>query len=308
MGDITAIVAPLVNFGITTTTTGSRTVEINANGLTQDISVSLADGSIFSVSSELLDRDGDNLTVSYSASAAGRYTDTLILRSGETETRALVMVQVLMPITIAEAVSLPDYSIAYLNPVVVTKKYDSYIYIRDASGSMLIFDRGNGETGKPYGQGLVAGDPLTGVMGRMLNYYGVPELSPTQAFSVGSTGEVLPEQAGATVDSADVCRYLQLDSVVFSSQTQLTYRGRTYAVVNKFNLSDFIEQKSTRVTCIVSYDWDVVTLYIVSQTEYPATALDTPSLGERAARLIMRDGIVYVETDHGLYTLTGNKQ
>ncbi len=307
MGDITAIVAPLVNFGITTTTTGSRTIEINANGLTQDISVSLADGSIFSVSSELLDRDGDNLTVSYSASAAGHYTDTLILRSGETETRALVMAQVLMPMTIAQAVSLPDYSITYLNPVVVTKKYDSYIYIRDASGSMLIFDRGNGETGKPYGQGLVSGDPLTGVIGRMLNYYGVPELSPTQAFSVGSRSEVLPEQAGATVDSADVCRFLQLDSVVFSSQTQLTYRGHSYAVANKFNLSDFIEQKSTRVTCIVSYDWDVVTLYIVSQTEYPVTALDQPASDGRAARLIMRGGIVYVETDHGLYTLTGEK-
>ena len=135
----------------------------------------------------------------------------------------------------------------------------------------------------------------------------MPELSPTQAFSVGSRSEVLPEQAGATVDSADVCRFLQLDSVVFSSQTTLTYRGHSYAVTNKFNLSDFIEQKSTRVTCIVSYDWDVVTLYIVSQTEYPVTALDQPAPDGRAARLIMRGGIVYVETDHGLYTLTGEK-
>ena len=308
MGDVTAIVAPLVNFGVTTTTTGSRTIEVNANGLTQEISASLADGSIFSISSELLDRDGDNLTVSYSATQAGHFIDTLILRSGETEARALVMAQVLMPITIAEAVSLPDYSIAYLNPVVVTKKYDSYIYIRDASGSMLIFDRGNGETGKPYGQGLTAGDPLTGVMGRMLNYYGVPELSPTQAFSVGTNSEVLPEQAGLTVDSADVCRYLRLDSAVFIGQTQLTYKGHTYAVSNKFNLSDFIEQKPTCVTCIVSYDWDVVTLYIVSQTDYPATSLEQTVDGSRSARLIMRDGVVLVETKDGLYTLTGDKR
>ena len=306
MGDVTAIVAPLVNFGITTATSGSKTIEVNANGLTQDISASLSDGSIFSISSELLDRDGDNLTISYSVTSSGHYVDTLILRSGETETRTLIMLQFMTPVSIAEAVHLPDYSVAYLNDVVVTKKYDSYIYIRDASGSMLIFDRGNGATGKPYGQGLKAGDPLSGVTGRMLNYYGVPELSPTATFSVGINTEVLPEPAGLVIDSADVCRYLRLDSAVVSGSS-LTYRGHSYAITNKFNLPDFIEQKSTCVTCIVSYDWDVVTLYIVSQTEYPATSLDSRMVGNRSARLVMHNGVVYVETEGGIYTLTGEK-
>ena len=306
MGDITAIVAPLVNFGTTTATTGSKTIEINANGLTQDISASLTDGTVFSLSASTIDRDGDNLTVSYTATAAGHYIDTLVLRSGETETRVLVMLQLLRPVSIAEAVQLPDYSIAYLNDVVVTKKYDTYIYVRDDSGSMLIFDRGNGATGKPYGQGLKAGDPLSGVTGRMLNYYGVPELSPTAAFNVGANQEVLPEQAQQTIDSADVCRYLLLDSAVIDGSS-LTYKSQTYAISNKFNLPDFIEQKPTRVTCIVSYDWDVVTLYIVSQEQYlnPTSIENTPNNAN--ARVFMREGILYVQTEQGIYTLTGTK-
>ena len=306
MGDITAIVAPLVNFGTTTATTGSKTIEINANGLTQDISASLTDGTVFSLSASTIDRDGDNLTISYSATAAGPYIDTLVLRSGETETRVLVMLQLLRPVSIAEAVQLPDYSIAYLNDVVVTKKYDTYIYVRDDSGSMLIFDRGNGATGKPYGQGLKAGDPLSGVTGRMLNYYGVPELSPTAAFNVGANQEVLPEQAQQTIDSADVCRYLLLDSAVIDGSS-LTYKSQTYAISNKFNLPDFIEQKPTIVTCIVSYDWDVVTLYIVSQEQYlnPTSIENTPNNAN--ARVFMREGILYVQTEQGIYTLTGTK-
>ena len=306
MGDITAIVAPLVNFGTTTATTGSKTIEINANGLTQDISASLTDGTVFSLSASTIDRDGDNLTISYSATAAGHYIDTLVLRSGETETRVLVMLQLLRPVSIAEAVQLPDYSIAYLNDVVVTKKYDTYIYVRDDSGSMLIFDRGNGATGKPYGQGLKAGDPLSGVTGRMLNYYGVPELSPTAAFNVGANQEVLPEQAQQTIDSADVCRYLLLDSAVIDGSS-LTYKSQTYAISNKFNLPDFIEQKPTIVTCIVSYDWDVVTLYIVSQEQYlnPTSIENTPNNAN--ARVFMREGILYVQTEQGIYTLTGTK-
>lgn len=307
MGDITAIVAPLVNFGTTTTTTGSKTIEINANGLTQDISASLTDGTVFSLSASTIDRDGDNLTISYSATAAEHYIDTLVLRSGETETRVLVMLQLLRPISIAEAVQLPDYSIAYLNDVVVTKKYDTYIYIRDDSGSMLIFDRGNGATGKPYGQGLKSGDPLSGVTGRMLNYYGVPELSPTAAFNVGANQEVLPEQAQQTIDSADVCRYLLLDSAVINGSS-LTYKSQTYAISNKFNLPNFIEQKPTRVTCIVSYDWDVVTLYIVAQEQYlNPTSIENIHNNNTNARVFMREGILYVQTEQGIYTLTGTK-
>ena len=306
MGDVEAIVAPFVNFGTTIETSGARTVMINANKLTADISVSLKNGQLFSVSTDVLDRDGDYLTISYNTAVAGHYIDTLILESGSVRTEVEVRLQLLQPLSIAQAVQSEDYAMVYLNDVVVTKKYDTYIYIRDETGAMLLFDRGNGETGKPYGQDLKAGDPLSGVAGRFINYFGVPEISPTEQFSKGTNSTILPEAAPALIDSADVCRYLLLDSAVMSGNN-LTYKGQAYAVTNKFNLSGFIENIPTRITCIVSYDRDVVTLYIVSQDTYPTVGIENPTGNNKNNRLVMRDGVLLVETEKGLFTLEGKK-
>lgn len=306
MGDVEAIVAPFVNFGTTIEPSGERTIQVNANRLTEDISASLVKAEVFSLSANQIDRDGDALTISYQAAEAGHYTDTLVLRSGNTETRTAIVLTRIRPMTVSEAVKQDDYAVTYLNDVVVTKKYDTYIYVRDETGSMLLFDRGNGETGKRYGADVKAGDRLTGVTGRYQNYFGVPELTPTEQFAIGQNTEVLPEPAGAVIDSSDVCRYMVLDSVTVIGHTTLTYRGQDYAYANKFNLPALIEQKPTRLYVIVSYDHDVVTLYAVQQETYPETpeALDHNEVTPRA-RVILRDGNICILTEQGLYSLTG---
>lgn len=309
MGDVEAIVAPFVNFGTTIKTQDSRTIQINANRLTEDITAKLVKGEVFKLSATTLDRDGDQLTITYDAPEAGHFIDTLKLRSGSVETSVAVMLQRINPITISQAVRLEDYAAVYLNDVVVTKKYDTYIYVRDQTGSMLLFDRGNGETGKRYGANVKAGDPLMGVTGRFVNYFGVPEISLTEQFRIGQNSEVLPEQAGERIDSADVCRYMLLDSAVVNGWTSLTYKGREYAVSNKFNLPSFIEGTYTRTYVIVSYDRDLLTLYIVRQEDYPndnpgESAVDDTRLAPKA-RVIMQDGTMLILTNHGLFTLTG---
>lgn len=304
MGDVEAIVAPMVNFGTTVQNTGSRTIEVNANRLTEDISVSLKHGDVFALSAAQLDRDGDKLTVSYSASP-GHYVDTLLLSSGAVETEVAVMVHVAQPLSVAEAVHSEDHAVIFLNDVVVTKKYDNYIYVRDETGSMLLFDRGNGETGKRYGANLKSGDQLSGVTGRFINYFGVPEISPSAQFSVLQNIEILPEEAGAVIDSTDVCRFMVLENAVVNSWTGLTYNGNEYAVENKFRLASFVTGVPTRTYVIVSYDHDVVTLYIIKQEM--ATALDASTAESSQPRLVVRDGIVVVETEDGIYSLQGKK-
>ena len=306
MGDISAIVAPFVNFGTTIESTGKRTIQVNANKLTQDISVSLVTGDIFSISSELLDRDGDELTISYNAAESGRYIDTLVLRAGEIETRVAIVLNRIQPMPIAEASVQEDHTTVYLNDVIVTKKYDNYIYIRDETGSMLLFDRGNGETGKRYGADVKAGNRLSGVTGRFINYFGVPEVSPSEQFGIGERTTVLPEKAPAIIDSIDVCRYLVLESAVVNSWTDLTYNGHDYAVENKFNLSAFIKNTPTRTEVIVSYDRDVVTLYIVNQTEQTPEGLPVQTL-DRQNRLFIHEGRVLLQTENGIYTITGER-
>lgn len=308
LGDVAAIVAPLVNFGNTLENSGERTITVNANRLNEEITVSLADGSVFSLSTNTLDRDGDELTIRYTDVAPGHYIDSILFVSGDVRTQTAVLLTVQRPLSVAEAVQSTDNAVVYLNDVVVTKKYDNYIYVRDETGSMLLFDRGDGITGKRYGADLKAGDPLSGVVGRYINYYGVPEISPTEQFRVGKNSEVLPEQAGTAIDSADVCRYMVLDSAVVNSWTELSYKGRTYAVQNKFNLPSFIKEVPTRTYVIVSYDRDIVTLYIVKQETYPDPQ-GVETVGGRTIknRLVERNSIIYVETEKGLYTLQGEK-
>lgn len=311
IGDVPAIVAPMVNFGTTLELSGAKTIEVNANLLTEDITVSHSNPEIFSVSSTLLDRDGDNLTISYQipgcvdCDPTGHYTDTLVFTSGEVRAEAVVLLHVERTRSVAEAVQSLDNATVYLNEVVVTKKYDKYIYVRDETGSMLLFDRGNG-TGSWYGSGLKSGDPLTGVTGRFVNYFGVPEITPTAAFRVGQNREIQPEQAPEIVDSIDVCRYLVMDSVVVNNWTELTYNGRTYAVDNKFNLPSFDTGVRTRAFVIVSWDRDVLTLYLIKQERYSTEGLDSAT-EQSGRRLVIRNGIVEVETENGRYTLQGEK-
>lgn len=305
MGDVPAIVAPLVNFGTTLKAADARTIQINANKLTEDIVVTHSNA-IFLLSSELLDRDGDELTIAYSNVAPGHYTDTIVFTSGEVRAESIVLLHIERTLTVEEAVRSIDNATVYLKDVVVTKKYDNYIYVRDETGSMLLFDRGDGITGKRYGADVKAGDPLSGVVGRFINYYGVPEISPTEQFKIGTNTEVLPEQAEAIIDSADVCRYMVLDSAVVNGWTDLTYNGKHYAVENKFHLSTFDKDIPTRTYVIVSYDHDVVTLYIIKQERYSSEDIEDIESG-RKARLILREGVVIVQTEEGNYTLQGEK-
>jgi hypothetical protein len=305
-GDQPAIVAPFVNFGTTLKQTDQRTITVNAHQLAADISASLKKGEVFSISSDKLNRDGDELTISYTDIAkAGHYADTLILQSGSVEKRVAIVLNRMNPMSIKEAVQQDDHTVTYLNEVVVTKKYNNYIYVRDETGSMLLFDRG--EEGKRYGSKVDEGYRLTGVTGRFINYYGVPEISPSEQFKYQKDAEVSPETAPAVIDSADVCRYLLLENAVVNGWTELTYKGKTYAVNNKFNLSSFTTGVPTRTYVIVSYDYDVVTLYIIKQEIASGIddAVSEPSSAGR--RLIMREGVVLVETEDGYYTLQGEK-
>lgn len=276
--DKPCISASLVNFGEVclsdASVSGSKSITINAIRLTEDIQATLRHADIFSLSTSVLDRDGDQLTIFYHTTGAGLYMDTLDLVSGDTRSSVTVLLNVVPQQTVAEAVQNEDFATVYLNPVVVTKKYDRYIFVRDDSGSMLIYD-GMDTDGKPFGQGLSKGDVLTMVHGRYQNYYGVPELSPMEAWHVESSKtECLPDSNILALDSADVCRYVVLDSVVVSGE-QCTYRGQTYALADKFNIGTLVENKPTRIEAIVSYDWNVLTLWIISQTTYPeSTAID----------------------------------
>ena len=292
-GDVAAIVAPMTNFGTVildqAEVTGSKTIEVNANKLTQDITASLKHGDIFSLSTTSLDRDGDNLTISYKATAEGKYIDTLLLQSGEVKAEATVMLTVAPLYTIAQAVQQPDYTMVYLNEVEVTKKFDKYVFVRDATGSLLIWDNGNA-----YGKDLKSGHKLAGVCGRYQNYFGVPELAPTAQWKVTKAEEAVPEDATLPIDSADVCRFIRLQNVAISDG-KIT--GTELPVIDAFD-TGIQEGKCDILDAMVMISWNNVELWVVKQTNNPTPPDPTRIFsGQQSAvsnQKVLRDGQIII--------------
>lgn len=294
--DDPAIAAPFVNFGdVRLTDSGvsdSRVIPVNGNKLTEAIAVRLAKGDIFALDKNELDQDGDQLTISFTATEEGFYTDTVILSSTGVTHKVPVMVNVIAVKTVAEAVQAKDFETIFLNDVVVTKKYDKYIFVRDATGSMLIYDTEDPNTGKPYGQGLENGHVLTNVQGRFKNYFGLPEITPTAAWTVGSTKvECLPEIV-EKVDSSDVCRYITITP------------SNEYTIVDQFNTGIDVDQDQP-MDAIVMWAHDALELWVVKQE--PTTALQpegrpypsTPLLPKK----IFHNGQILIEYNNQYYTL-----
>lgn len=301
--DSAVIIAPLVQFGtvvLNGESSGSKTITINANRLTEDIHASFKGGSSnFSISSELLDRDGDNLTISYHVAEAGHYSDTLVLQSGSVRTEVSVLLTAIQPMTIAEAVAQPDYATVFLKTVQVTKKFDTYIFVRDETGSMLIYDNGDGASGKRYGADLKAGDMLTGVTGKFSNYYGVPELAPLAAFSVQGNQAVEPEVV-TKIDSADVCRYVRLSNIKIDEGNMLCGAQ----CVDKFNVG-FTTDVLCTLDAIVMISWDNIQLWVTNQ-EWQETGLEniTPASDAPMYNLL---GLPVDDSYHGVVIQGGVK-
>lgn len=311
LGDTMAIIAPMTNFGSVLLhgqpVTSQRTITINGHRLNEDISAYLKHGSSFQLSTNSISKNGGKLTISYQVEEAGNYIDTLVLTSGEIRCEALVLLHAIAPMTISQAVQLDEYETVYLDSVVVTKKFDSYIFIRDTTGSMLIYDTGDG-TGQRYGAGLSNGHVLRNVVGRYSNYYGVPELLPTEAWQVeNKTVECLPEELTISIDSADVCRYVRINHVVINENNLATS-----SIINEIEVKDafntgLIYDVNTTMDAIVMFSWDNLQLWCVRQEVEETNATNTIVVDNHDTRkmIINQQLIIHINTEK--YSVLGTR-
>lgn len=311
LGDTMAIIAPMTNFGTVLlqeqALTDQRTITINGYRLSEDISAELKHGYPFQLSTNNISKNGGKLTISYHVEEAGNYIDTLVLISGETRCEALVLLHAIAPITIAQAVQLDEYETVYLDSVVVTKKFDSYIFIRDTTGSMLIYDTGDG-TGHRYGSGLANGHVLRQVVGRFSNYYGVPEILPTQAWQVENNKvECLPEEVTTTIDSADVCRYVRINNVVINENNIATSQ-----IINEIEVKDafntgLINDVNTTLDAIVMLSWDTLQLWCVRQEVEQTNGTNTIVVDNQHRRKVIINQQLIIEINKQKYTVLGTR-
>ncbi len=276
-----------VNFGTALLTaesiSGTKSIEVNAINLTAEISASLKDGSVFSLDKTELDRDGDRLSISYQVSAEGAYKDTVVLRSGSTQVEVPVFLYVNRLLTIAEARQLEDQSTCYLQEVVVTKKYDKYIFVQDSTGSILLFDGGN-----VYGKELSNGYRLQGVTGKFQNYYGNPSVTLSAAFRSAKGEECAPVEQSTALTEDDVCRFIVVRNTTFNRDMECLVGGVYVPLYALFGEMPTISDGMRYDVSGIVYNYEGVVLCPVSATE-TGTGVDAVKLTEQ---LQWRDGVL----------------
>ena len=185
----------------------------------------------------------------------------------------VIMKEAPIAISCAEVYNLAKNDEVALNDVVVTYANGKNVYVKDATGAMLLFlptaDAAN----------WAAGDVLSGVAGVVDVYNGLHEVKPTadQVAAVTATpGEAPePEVLLAAPTAADVNKYVLLQSVTLSAGTfpenknmNATIGEETFVLRNNFNADiAFDTVKMYDITGVVAIYNQTIQLYFIDAEE-----------------------------------------
>lgn len=205
-------------------------------------------------------------------------------------------------VTCAEANALAKDAEACLNEVTVVYVNGANIYVKDESGSTLVY---------AFNFGLVAGDVVSGIIGVASPYNGLPELKPsvTLADLTVNHGEApAPEVFAAAPVAADVNKYIIMKGVevatgefttASATNLNLTIGEETVVLRNAFKLAaSFDATKKYDVVGAVAIYNSNVQVYFINATESTATALENTAIETKAVKIV-RDGQLLI--------LKGNK-
>ena len=207
-------------------------------------------------------------------------------------------------VTCAEANALAKDAEACLNEVTVVYVNGANIYVKDESGSTLVY---------AFNYGLVAGDVVSGIIGVASPYNGLPELKPsvTLADLTVNHGEApAPEVFAAAPVAADVNKYIIMKGVevadgefttASATNLDLTIGEETVVLRNAFKLAaSFDATKKYDVVGAVAIYNSNVQVYFISAVEVDPTAIDNTNIDAKAVKffengqlIIIKNGVRY---------------
>ena len=252
----------------TSSTEGATTVGTNSNSYTPSVA-SAGTTYYYCVVSE---QDGGSATSNVVA----------------VEVMAISTIAQIMPTTTAEGAEFA------LNDVTVTYANGKNIYVKDASGYMLVYDNSSVISGAENGK------VLHGLWGKAKTYNNLPEISSiTKVPTVNEGSAVEPETLNAYPTAADLNKYAVLEGVTFASAhtfatdgsienaNDASFKGATFTLRNNFKIAaSLVSGKSYRVLGIVQifnstyqvYPITISEVLVPTMTVNPA-ALDFETIG-----------------------------
>ena len=217
----------------------------------------------------------------------------------------------LEPITCAEVYDKAKNDKVALNDVTVTYTNGKNVYVKDATGAMLIY--------LPADAAWKAGDVLSGVKGVVDIYNKLYEVKPSadQVAAVTATPGEAPaplEQTAAPV-AADMNKYVILNNVTVSAATfpsnknmDATIGEETFVLRNNFNADvAFDTEKKYDITGVVAVYNDAVQLYFINAELSAQSAVDNIAVEARTVKAI-RNGQVVLIRDGKVINMLGVEQ
>ena len=186
-------------------------------------------------------------------------------------TKTFTKKEPLQPITCAEVYELAKDAELALNNVAVTYANGRYVYVQDATGSMLLYLNGNTT--------WEAGNILSGVQGTLDIYNGLYEVKMTEAqvtaVQPGQGEAPAPVEFTAAPVAADMNMYILLKNVTVSAETfpsnknmNATIGVETFVLRNQFNADiAFDTNKAYDITGVVAVYNSTVQVYFINATE-----------------------------------------
>lgn len=170
-----------------------------------------------------------------------------------------------------------DEIICITGTVTVTYQNGLYLYVKDNSGSLLVY----GSINKEYKNG----DQIKGICGRYYSYYGLPEMKVEESTFGGiykGNAPVSPEVLNS-LSMNDLSKYVKLENVQFSTDVNFNSSQRTSGTLtngtvvhNYFLISaNCSASKRYNITGVVNLFKDAVELYPISIEEYSSTPDDS---------------------------------
>ncbi len=216
----------------------------------------------------------DGMDNNYTITEAGKYN--VYFRpdgqGGEGWHQGCIYAARIMPKTCAEVYNMAKNDEVLLNDLTVTYVNGKNVYVKDASGAMLLY--------LPDVAEWAAGDVLSGVEGKVDIYSGLYEVKPSaeQVAAVEATaGEApAPVEMTAAPVAADMNKYVVLKNVSVSAASfpdnknmDATIGEQTFILRNSFNANiAFDTEKTYDITGVVAVYNDNVQVYFISAEEY----------------------------------------
>ena len=161
--------------------------------------------------------------------------------------------------------AMDEFVVAYVN--------GSYTYIKDATGSALIYN-------KSSNYGLNAGDTVTGLVGKIDVYNNLVEIVPSMTVDkLNVKAGVAPEPAlqEEVITLADVNKYIRIEGVTVNEADTFTtasketitavWKDTTLVIYNKFKVAQTFSADSIYdIVCAVSVFKEQLQVYFISAT------------------------------------------